>query len=205
MRARKTPHVVGIAGPSGSGKTSLAQRLAGRVPGGGVVVALDAYYRDQRGVPEEAIDVDVPGALDHPLLVEQVRDLAAGRPVKQPVYDYANHARLADTRAVDPAPFIVIEGLFALYWPEVRAVITTAIFLELDHERCLARRVARDVAERGRSEEAVRLHYQRSVRPMYDAHVHPTRAHARLLLDATQSLDILVARVLQELAGEAEN
>ncbi|HEU4365265.1 MAG TPA: uridine kinase [Candidatus Krumholzibacteria bacterium] len=196
MRPSQTPHVIGIAGPSGSGKTSLALLLAARLPGGGVVVALDAYYRDQRGVPDDAINVDVPGALDHALLVAQVRTLSAGEIVQQPVYDYANHARLAVTRTVYPAPFVIVEGLFALYWPEVRAVVTTPLYLSLDHERCLARRVERDARERGRSRDAVRMQYERTVRPMYDRHVHPTRAHARLVLDATQPLETLAGRVL---------
>lgn len=196
MRPSHTPHVIGIAGPSGSGKTSLALLLAARLPGGGVVVALDAYYRDQRGVPDDAINVDVPEALDHALLVAQVRALSAGEIVQQPVYDYATHARLAATRTVHPAPFVIVEGLFALYWPEVRAVVTTPLYLSLDHERCLARRVERDTRERGRSSDAVRMQYERTVRPMYDRHVHPTRAHARLVLDATQPLETLAGRVL---------
>lgn len=196
MSRSRPPHVIGIAGPSGSGKTSLARLLSETLPGGGVVVGLDAYYRDQRGVPEDEIDVDVPDALDHTLLIAQVRALAAGQPVHQPVYDYATHARLADTRVVHPAPFVIVDGLFALYWPEVRAALHTPLYLSLDHALCLARRIARDVVERGRSEEAVRRHYQRSVRPRYDAHVHPTRAHARLVLDATRPLDALAAQVL---------
>jgi uridine kinase len=163
-------------------------------------VALDAYYRDQRGIPDDAINVDVPGALDHALLIEQVAALSAGRTVLQPVYDYATHARLAGTRAVAPAPFVIVEGLFALYWPEVRAAITTAVYLDLAHDQCLARRIARDVAERGRQAEAVRLHYERSVRPMYDEHVHPTRAHARLVLDGAQPLETLVEQALAALA-----
>jgi uridine kinase len=199
MSRSSAPHVVAIAGPSGSGKTSLARLLAGRVPGGGVVVALDAYYRDQRGVPDDEINVDVPAALDHVLLIEQVTALAAGRPVRQPVYDYATHARLEDTRVVDPAPFVILEGLFALYWPDVRAVLTTPVYLDLAHNECLARRIARDVAERGRQADAVLLHYERSVRPMYDRYVHPTRAHARLTLDATRSLEELTEEVLKSL------
>ncbi|MDH4037522.1 MAG: uridine kinase [Candidatus Krumholzibacteria bacterium] len=200
MSRSSVPHVVAIAGPSGSGKTSLARLLAAGVPGGGVVVALDAYYRDQRGVPDDQINVDVPDALDHALLIRQVAALAAGQPVRQPVYDYATHARLDDTRRVDPAPFVIVEGLFALYWSDVRAVVTTPVYLNLAHDACLARRVARDVAERGREADAVRQHYQRSVRPMYDRHVHPTRAYARLLLDATQPLEALVEKTLAALA-----
>jgi len=199
MHASRTPRVIGIAGPSGSGKTSLARLLAGRVPGGGVVVALDAYYKDQRGIVEHRINVDEPDALDHALLVAQVGALARGEFVQQPVYDYATHARLEDTRLVEPAPFIIIDGLFALYWDDVRAVMHTPVFLVLDHDTCLARRIARDVTERGRSEDAVRAMYQRTVRPMYDRYVHPTRAHARLQLDATQPLDELTDQILKTL------
>lgn len=199
MHASRAPHVVGIAGPSGSGKTSLARLLAARAPGGGVVVALDAYYRDQRGVPEHEINVDEPAALDHPLLVEQVSALARGEAVHQPVYDYATHARTGGTRRVEPAPFVIVDGLFALYWDDVRALLHTPVFLVLDHDACLARRIARDVVERGRTEEAVRAMYNRNVRPMYDRYVHPTRAHAQLQLDATQSLEQLTTRVLNAL------
>jgi uridine kinase len=201
MRAPESPLVVGIAGPSGSGKSSLAMLLAERVPGGGVVLALDAYYRDQSGLPEDAINVDAPEALDHVLLVEQLRDLAAGRSVQLPMYDYATHARLPATRVLQPASYIIVEGLFALVWSEVRDLMTTSFFLELDHDACLTRRVARDARERGRSPESVRRIYERSVRPMYDLHVAPTRRHARHVLDATQPIDTLAARALDELVS----
>ncbi len=197
MRGSETPHVVGIAGPSGSGKTSLARLLAARVPGGGVVFALDAYYRDQRGVPEASLDVDAPEAIDHPLLIAQLHAIAAGHSIQQPVYDYATHARQPVTRTVDPAPCVIVEGLFAFYWPDVRASIHTAVFLSLDHAACLERRVARDTRERGRSRSAVVDQYERTVRPNYDRFVHPTRKHARLVLDATLPLETLVERVLE--------
>jgi uridine kinase len=200
MRGSELPHVLAIAGPSGSGKSSLAAMLAGRLPGGGVVFALDAYYRDQRNIPEEAINVDEPGAIDHGLMIDQLRALANGLPVQQPIYDYATHARAPVTRTIQPAPFIVAEGLFGLYWPEVRALIHTPVFLSLDHDACLARRIERDARERSRSRTAVVYFYERSVRPMYDLHVEPTRAHARLVLDATLPLESLAERVLALLA-----
>lgn len=196
MRGSRRPHVIGIAGPSGSGKTSLARLVAERVPGGGVVIALDAYYRDQSGIPEHEINVDEPDALDHTLVVAQVGALARGEPVQQPLYDYATHARLAGTRRVEPAPFVIVDGLFVLYWDDVRRHIHTPVFLSLDHRACLARRIARDVVERGRSEETVRSMYERNVRPMYDRYVHPTRQHARLILDATEPLDTLAGQLL---------
>jgi uridine kinase len=163
----------------------------------GIVFPLDAYYRDQRGVPEEAINVDVPEALDHALLVDQLRQLVAGGPVQMPIYDYATHARSPVRRTVTAAPVIVVEGLYVLYWPEVRKLLHTAVFLSLEHAECLQRRVARDAVERGRTRTEVVYRYESSVRPMYDLHVHPTRAHAHLLLDARAPIEMLAARVVR--------
>ena len=197
MTRATTPHVIAIAGPSGSGKTSLAREVAGRLPGGGLVFGLDSYYRDQRGVSEDAINVDIPEALDHPRLVTDLRELASGRRIRQPVYDYATHARLSTVRAVEPAPFIVVEGLYALFWADVRELIRTAVFVSLDHEECLRRRVERDTRERGRTAGAVTRLYERNVRPMYDLHVHPTDRYADLIIDGRLPLGELTRQVLR--------
>jgi uridine kinase len=196
MTAAPAPHLIGIAGPSASGKTSLALLAARRLPGGALVFALDSYYRDQRGVPEEVINVDVPEALEHALIVSDLEALASGRSIEQPVYDYATHARLPQRRAVDPAPFILVEGLYSLYWPAVRRLFTTRVFIDLDHEECLRRRVARDTRERGRSAEAVTAMYEQRVRPMYERHVQPTRVYAGLVLDGREPVERMCDRLL---------
>ncbi len=192
------PRVVGIAGPSGSGKTSLAHALAER--SGGIVFALDAYYRDQRGRSQAAIEVDVPDAIDIELAVAQLRELVAGGIVDQPVYDYATHARTDATRTLAPAPFVFVEGLFALYWTELRTLLDPRVFVALDHHQCLRRRIERDVRERGRTPAEVAAQYEREVRPMYERHVAPTRGHAHLVLDGRDSINQLTERVMDALA-----
>lgn len=196
MTAAPGPRLIGIAGPSGSGKTSLARAVARRLPGGALVFTLDSYYRDQRGVREELINVDVPEALEDALIVSDLRALAAGRSIEQPVYDYATHARLARRRTVRPAPFILVEGLYALYWPKMRRLFETRVFIDLDHEECLRRRVARDTSERGRSPESVAAMYERRVRPMYEQHVRPTRGYADLVLDGREPVERMGDRLL---------
>lgn len=195
--------VVGIAGPSGSGKTTLAQAVADRVRGGGVVFALDAYYRDQRGVDPATIDVDVPEAIDHELALEHLRALAAGRRVAQPEYDFSTHSRTAHSRILEPAPFVVVEGLFALYWAEVRDLVHTRVFVTLDHDECLRRRIERDVRERGRTRGEVTIQYENKVRPMYDRFVDATRDHAHLVLDGRTAVDVLAERILNVLDAPA--
>jgi len=195
--------VVGIAGPSGSGKTTLARTLAGQVPGGGVVFPLDSYYHDQRGVPEESLNVDEPGAFEKHLIFDQLRQLVSGVPIQQPIYDYNTHERAPVRRTVQPMPVVIVEGIYALYWPEVRKMLTTSVYLSLDHALCLERRLERDTRERGRSRTAVVYQYERIVRPMYDLHIHPTRTHATLVLDARASTDQLAARILRSLNAGA--
>jgi uridine kinase len=197
MQPTPGARVIGIAGPSGSGKTTLAHMIADRLPGGAVVFPLDAYYRDQRAVPDDAINVDDPAAFDQHLIIEQLRQLVGGIAIQQPIYEYATHQRAPVRRAVAPLPHVIVEGIYALYWPEVRKLMTTSVFLALDHPVCLERRIERDVRERGRTRTSVVYHYERSVRPMYDLHIHPTRAHATLVLDARASTEQLAARVLR--------
>jgi uridine kinase len=194
--------VVGIAGPSGSGKTTLARAVAER--SGGIVFALDAYYRDQRGRSHATIQVDVPDAIDVDLAVAQLRTLIAGAAVNQPVYDYATHARTEATRTLAPAPFVLVEGLFALYWTELRALCQTRVFVALAHDECLRRRIERDVRERGRAPAEVTEQYERVVRPMYERHVAPTRSHAHLVLDGRESLDELARSVMDALTSRSE-
>ena len=179
MTPADAPLVLGIAGPSGSGKSSIANALAEQMPDA-LVFGLDSYYLDQRGVPEEQVNVDVPEALDFILL-------------------YNNLRALADGRTIVPKPVVVVEGLYALYWAELRALYTSSIFVMLDHDECLKRRIARDAQERGRSQTTVRLLYEEKVRPMYDRHVHPTRAHADISLDGRRPLATLVQQVRDSL------
>jgi uridine kinase len=203
MQPSARSHIIGIAGPSASGKTTLAQLVASRLPGGAVIFALDSYYKDQRGLPEESINVDIPDAFEHLLIFDQLRALIAGVPIQQPIYDYATHSRAPVRRTVQPMPHVIVEGIFALYWPEVRKVLTTSVFLSLDHPDCLARRIDRDARERSRSRTAVVYMYENRVRPMYDRHIHPTREHATLVLDARAPAELLAARILRSIEAGA--
>jgi uridine kinase len=193
------PSIIGIAGPSCSGKTTLAHALALRLGGGATVVGLDAYYHDFSGIPEPAIHVDVPDAIDSRLLIEQVLDLAAGRPIERPVYDFATHTRAAQSVRVEPDGSVVVEGLFGLYWPALRALYDLAVFVDADHDTCLARRVDRDVRERGRTRESVMEVYRNKVRPMYELHVAPTRAHADIVVSGLDAVDEMVSAVVGRL------
>jgi len=193
------PRIIGIAGPSCSGKTTVARAVADRFAGDALVIGLDSYYHDRSGVPEAEIDVDVPGAIEHELLLEHLHRLAAGEGIEVPIYDYATHARAARGFATAPAKTVIVEGLFALYWLELRERLDLGVFVSADHDTCLARRIERDVRERGRTRESVIEVYEKKVRPMYETHVHPTRAHADLVLNGIDPVEDLAGKILERI------
>ena len=145
-------HIIGIAGPSSSGKSELAKQLVQRLPGTSVV-SLDSYYRGMEEIPLEErkkVNFDHPDSIDWELLHEHLVAIAAGRAFDEPVYSFAGYSRTSETRRIEPAAFLIVEGLFTLYWPELRAMIDTKVYVQTDPEVCFQRRLARDVSERGR-------------------------------------------------------
>ncbi len=190
--------VVSIAGGSCSGKTTLARGLAER-HGDAVVVPIDAYYHDLSGVPEHTINVDVPEAIESELLFSHVRMLLAGHPVTIPNYEYATHSRQPGGTKADPCGLVIVEGLFALHWDVLRELSALDVFVDIDHEEALKRRLARDVAERGQQPERINRVYREKVAPMYDQHVAPTAVHADLCVDGLKPPEELVRAVIDNL------
>jgi uridine kinase len=176
--------VIGIAGGSGSGKSTLVDQLV-RGDGGGAVAVLrhDAYYRNRADMPEavRATDNwDHPDALDTGLFVAHIDTLRAGQPVTCPVYDFTTHTRSPATVRIDPRPVLLVEGLLLFAVPAVRERIDLRVFVDTPADLRLARRVARDVAERGRTAQSVVEQYLRTVRPMHHRYVQPSRRHAHV-------------------------
>jgi len=194
----RSPRVIGIAGASCAGKTALAEEVARRL-GNVKVVPVDAYYRDLSHLPlEERVlaNFDEPEAIDHELLIEHVRRLRERRPVEQPLYDFTQHARKTETKAVGSAGILIVEGLLALYWPELREMYAASVFITAPDEECLARRTARDVRDRGRTAESVQAQFEQTVRPMYEKYCAGTRQYADLVLDGCQTVKELAEAVV---------
>jgi uridine kinase len=133
-------------------------------------------------------------------LIEQVRELKQGHAIARPVYDFATYTRVpgASERVVEPH-VLLIDGIFALYYPALRELCDLRIYVEATDEVCFARRLARDTRERGRSPESVAAHYAATVRPMAERYVRPSAAYADLIVEGATSLDWSVEQVLHAL------
>ena len=161
------PVVLGIAGCSGSGKTTLAAELAHAL--GGIHFHLDNYYRDLGHMPySERIkqNFDDPAMIESPLLAAHVAALAQGEAIERPLYDFSTHTRVpGQTERVTAGAFLVVEGLFALYYPELLPLYNLRVYIDTPDELCFERRMKRDIEQRGRTPESVRQQYEATVRP----------------------------------------
>jgi uridine kinase len=195
------PVVLGIAGCSGSGKTTLAAELARTL--GGIHFHLDNYYRDLSHLPfGERVkqNFDDPAMIENELLTEQVAALARGKTIDRPIYDFSTHTRIAgQTERVAAEPFLVVEGLFALYYPELLPLYSLRVYVDTPDQLCFERRMKRDIEERGRTPESIKQQYEATVRPASIAFVRPSAANADLTIDGAGALDWKVERVLIEL------
>jgi uridine kinase len=202
------PHLIAIAGFSSSGKTTIARRLTEHFSA--TIFQLDTYYFDLPHLSYEErcrINFDHPDSLDAAMIEEHLRELAAGREIVRPVYDFATHSRATHTEQMQPNDYILVEGLYTLYWERIRPLYAAKIFLEASHQICLPRREMRDLVERGRSLESIRRQYEETVRQMADQFIAPTRKFADLVLSGKDPVDENVAAILRHLdsAGRRGN
>ena len=180
--------VLGLAGGSGAGKTTLVDGLTSRLGAEASVLWFDEYYHDLAHLPVErraVVNYDHPDSLDEALLVDHLDGLLAGRAVDVPIYDFATHTRTGRTRRVEPRPVVVVDGILVLAAPELRRRLDLAVFVDAPVEIRLARRMDRDVRERGRTAASVQAQFEATVAPMHEAFVGPSATHADLHLDGT--------------------
>jgi uridine kinase len=193
--------VIGIADCSGSGKTTLARELSTQLDA--TLFPLDLYYRDLSEFPLDTRhkrNFDHPDSLESELIIEHVRALAKGETIQRPVYDFKTHSRVAGSfETIVPAEVVIVEGILALHYPELAECYDFSIFVNAPHDVCLARRIHRDMRERGRTEESIREQFIATARPMADLYVVPSAARASVTVEGTESLDWSVEQILERL------
>ncbi|MCR9269011.1 MAG: uridine kinase [Hyphomonadaceae bacterium] len=192
--SRTGPYLIAMTGGSGSGKSTVADALVERYQKLGIVIfAEDGYYwpmshygsaetKAQRQAIIARVNYDDPVSKETTLMARHLADLKAGRTIEQPIYDYDRHDRKTETLTIDPKPIIILEGIHALSVPEVKPLIDLSIYVDTPDDLRLARRLRRDVVERGRSVESVLAQYLGTVRAAHYRHTYPSMFQADLVI-----------------------
>ena len=197
------PFVIGVAGGSGSGKTTVVRSIVQSLGDDQVsLLEQDRYYRDRGELRLEeraALNYDHPDSLEPDLLVQHVKDLRRGVAVQVPMYDFARHAREADTQLVEPRRAIIVEGILIFTDPELRKLMDVKVFVDADADTRFIRRLQRDISDRGRTVMSVIEQYLGTVKPMHLEFVEPSKRYADIIIPVgghnTVAIDMLLTLI----------
>lgn len=187
------PYLTGISGGSASGKTSLVRDLQSLFNQGEItVVSQDHYYHPAELQPLDdkgQINFDLPESLNLDKFYDDLSRLLEGRAVEKLSYNYNNPAETPTMLVFEPAPIVVIEGLFLHTHPEWFTRLDLRIFMEAGESVKLQRRLRRDVSERGLPEDQVRYQWQNHVMPSFDRYLLPYREKADIIIVNNEQYD----------------
>ena len=181
--------VVAVIGASGSGKTRLVKTLVSS-SARFTVLRVDDYYRELDHLDfasRDRVNFDHPDAIEFERLAVDLTALRAGKAIAAPIYDFSRHTRASATRTVNSADIIVLEGVLAMADLATRALVDYLVFVNSSLDICLARRVARDATERGRSEASVIDFWESRAVPMFEQFVAPWREEADLVVSGERN------------------
>lgn len=199
--------VIAIAGGTGSGKSTLANRIVEQLPDHVALLNHDAYYKDNRHLSfqeRSRLNYDHPDSFDNELFIQHLKSLKAGHAIERPVYNFSTHLREDFTQRVEPRPIILVEGILVLAHAELRSLYDLRIFVDTDADVRILRRITRDMEERGRSLTSIIDQYLRTVKPMHEAFVEPTKRYANVIIPEggynEAGFDVVMSRI-RHLAG----
>ena len=147
------PFLIGISGGSGGGKTSVANVLYICLGMENCLLfSMDTYYKDLTPEQEKNLNnynFDTPDALDLDLLSEHLSSLMEWKSIEMPTYDFATNKRQKETKHLKPNKFIIFEGILAFHDKRIRDLMDLKLFVDLDDDMRLSRRIYRDIISRG--------------------------------------------------------
>ncbi len=166
--------IVGICGASGSGKSTLAARIRDSLSCSCHVMGQDGYYRSfpELSFAERArTNYDEPSIFDYDEMLRDVQALARGEAITTKAYDYAQHLRADKPDLIDPPDVLILEGIHMFRDRRLCEMMVLKVFLQVDADICLLRRIRRDIKQRGRTIDNIAAQYLETVKPMYEKYI----------------------------------
>lgn len=201
--------VIGIAGGTGSGKTTVVNNILRDLNAESVIViSQDNYYKDHPELSfdeRSKINFDHPRSIDFELLKEHVALLKSGVSIEQPVYSFITHSRKEETILTHPQSVIIVEGILVLTDADLRELFDVKIFVHADSDERLIRRVRRDIQERGRDLDEVLTRYQKTLKPMHQQFIEPSKNYADIIIPNMKKKNSVAIKVLSTVIKEKLN
>ncbi len=200
--------VIGVAGGTGSGKSTLVKKLQEAFRDDDVATLChDFYYKAHSELTYEErtrLNYDHPQAFDTDMLVEHIRALKDNVPIEHPVYSFVEHNRLPERVLVKPSKVIIVDGILIFENKELRDLMDIKVFVDTDADIRLARRIMRDVCDRGRTMQSVITQYTTTVKPMHEEFVEPSKKYADVIIPEGGFNSVAVSMLIQNIRSLIE-
>lgn len=200
--------IIGIAGGTGSGKTTLARRLKEAFEEDVVLLCQDYYYKSFNHLcleERKKLNFDHPNSFDTELLIQDLKRLRQLQSIERPVYSFVQHMRLKETHQELSKRVVILEGILIFENPELAKLMDIKVFVDTDADIRFARRLMRDINDRGRDINSVVNQYLQTVKPMHEAFVEPSKKNADIIIPEggmnNVALSMLVDKVYRILNG----
>ncbi len=201
--------VIGVAGGTGSGKSTLVKRLQEAFRGDDVATLChDYYYKSHSELSYQErtqLNYDHPQAFDTAMMVEHIKALKNGVPIEHPVYSFVEHNRMEQTVLVKPSRVLIIDGILIFENRELRELMDMKVFVDTDADLRLARRILRDVCDRGRTMQSVIDQYVGTVKPMHEEFVEPSKRYADVIIPEGGFNSVAVAMLIENIKSLINN
>jgi len=201
-------YIVGIAGGSASGKTTIVNILKEEFKDSITVICHDSYYRAHDELPfeeREKLNYDHPSSFETETLIADLIKIRNGESLRVPVYDFSIHNRVKNKYIeVNPAKVIIVDGFLVLQDQKLRNLMDLKLYVDADADERLMRRIRRDMVERARTVDSVLNQYEKTVKPMHEKFVEPSKKYADIIIPrgGENSIGIaLVREYIKKLLG----
>ena len=207
------PLIIGIAGGSGSGKTFFLNSFLHHFKNDEVtLLSQDDYYIPAGEMTQEEnklYNFDLPSTIDDEQFLIDIKKLTKGEVVYKKEYNFNNPLAVVKILEINPAPIIIVEGLFILHFQEIAESLDLRIFIEADEQIALLRRIKRDGMDRGYPEEDVIYKWDNHVQPAYKEFLLPYRDACEKIvvnnLDIPDDIIRITAEITDELKAKFSN
>ena len=213
--ALEQTYIIGVTGGSASGKTTVSKRIIAElgVPWV-VIISLDSFYKvltpeEQEAAARSEYNFDHPNAFDWKLACDTLRKLKEGKSAQIPIYDFTINDRLAKQKTVYGATVIIFEGIMTFVNEELTKLFDVKVFVDTDSDTRLARRLRRDIKERGRDIKSVLKAYDTFVKPMFEQFIAPSMKNADIVVpwegENIVAINLIVHHVRKQLEQRGFN
>ena len=136
------------------------------------------------------------------MLVEHIKALKNNVPIEHPVYSFVDHDRTSESVSVKPSKVIIVDGILIFENKELRDLMDIKVYVDTDADIRLARRILRDVCERGRTMQSVITQYTSTVKPMHEEFVEPSKKYADVIIPEGGFNSVAVSMLIRSIQSQ---